>query len=281
MSRSRTPQKLRALAADLSERYPGCRASAEHSSGKKWDLTWRDGPALNRVRALVDKAVPAADVTLSRSFSPRAVALAGIRACLAGQVDYYADGSSLAWQVEDSLAEIEAPDQTDDERLAAMADALMKEAGDTRLEHQLLEPIAKNGAAHLLTPRQARPGGEGPLTMSPAEHLTARYARGEDAYQWRMRLRTLPVENLVTAAQADQELDRVGRLAVLGLLEQMRRLWEATEAAAFAAARDADAPGGAASWTQIGAVLGITRQAAHERGRSREAAAPTRLSRTP
>src|SRR5699024_728461 len=119
MSRSRTPQKLRALAADLSERYPGCRASAEHSSGKKWDLTWRDGPALNRVRALVDKAVPAADVTLSRSYSPRAVALAGIRACLAGQVDYYADGSYMAWQDVESLAAIADTAPTTAARLVA------------------------------------------------------------------------------------------------------------------------------------------------------------------
>lgn len=281
MSRSRTPQKLRTLAADLSERYPGCRANAQHDSGKKWDFTWSNGPSVPQVKKAVATAAPEAEVRLSRSYSPRAYALAGIRACLAGQVGPHADGASLSWQVEDALAETDAPDQAEDERLAAMADALMKETGDTRLEHQLLEPIAKQGVAHLLTPRQARPGTEGPLTMSPAEHLTNRYARGEDAHQWRYRLRTLPIPDLVAAAQADPGLDRVGRLAVLGLLEEMRRLWEATEAAAFAAARDADAPGGQASWTQIGAVLGISRQAAHERGRSREAGTPARLSRTP
>ena len=280
MSRSRTPQKLRALATDLETRYPGCRASAEHDSGRVWDFTWIDGPSLPRVRALVVKAAPEAEVRLSRSYSPRAYALAGIRACLAGQVGPRATGSDLSWQVEEALSETDTPDQADGERLAAMADALLKEAGDTLLEHRILEPIAKQGVAHLLTPRQARPHTEGPLTMSPAEHLTARYARGEDAHQWRMRLRTLPVEDLVAAAQADEELDKVGRLAVLGLLEEMRRLWERTEAAAFAAARDIDAPGGQASWTQIGAVLGISRQAAHERGRSREARTPSRLSRT-
>src|SRR5699024_532456 len=151
---------------------------------------------------------------------------------------------------------------------------------DTRLEHQVLDPVATEGVAHFLNPRQAKPD-TGVLTMSPAQHLTARYATGEDAYQWRMRLRTLPVEDLVAAAQADQELDRVGRLAVLGLLEQMRRLWGAPEAAAFAAARDAEAPGGQASWAQIGAVLGISRQGAHDRGRARETGTPTRLSRKP
>ena len=279
MSRSRTPQQLRRLAADLSERYPGCRANAQHDSGKRWDFTWSNGPSVPQVKKAVAKAAPEAEVRLLRSYALRAHVLAGIRACLDGQVGYYADGASLSWQVEDSLSEIEDPDQTDDERLAAMADALMQEAGDTRLEHQLLEPLAKQGVAHLLTPRQARPDTLGVLTMSPAQHLTARYATGEDAYQWRMRLRTLPVEDLVAAAQADEELDRVGRLAVLGLLEQMRRLWERTEAAAFAAARDAEAPGGQASWAQIGAVLGISRQGAHERGRAREAGTPTRLSR--
>lgn len=278
MSRSRTPQQLRALAADLSERYPRCRATAEHESGKKWDLTWSCGPSVPQVKKAVTEAAPEAEVRLLRSYNLRAHALTGIRACLAGQVDYYADRASLAWQVEDSLAEIENPDQTGDERLAAMADALMQEAGHTRLEHQMLEPIAQRGVAHLLTPRQARPRAEGPLTMSPAEHLTARYAHGEDAYQWRTRLRTLPVEDLVTAAQADPELDKVGRLAVLGLLEDMRRLWERTEASAFAAARDTDAPGGQASWTQIGAVLGITRQAAHERGHRRATGGASRLA---
>lgn len=281
MSRSRTPQQLRRLAADLSERYPGCRAGAQHDAGKRWDFTWSNGPSVPQVKKAVTEAAPEAEVRLLRSYALRAHALAGIRACLDGKVGYYDDAVSLSWQVEDSLSEVENPDQTDDERLAAMADALMQEAGDTLLEHRLLEPIAKQGVAHLLTPRQSRPGSEGPLTMSPAQHRTARYAHGEDAYQWRMRLRTLPVEDLVTAAQADPELDKVGRLAVLGLLEDMRRLWERTEAAAFAAARDADAPGGQASWAQVGAVLGITRQAAHERGRSREAAAPARLSRKP
>lgn len=281
MSRSRTPQKLRRLAADLSERYPGSRVNAQHDHGRNWDLTWSNGPSVPQVKKLVATAAPEAEVRLSRSHSMRAYALAGIRACLAGKVSYYADGASLSWQVEDALSETQTPDQTDDERLAAMADALLAQTDDTRLEHQVLDPVATQGVAHLLTPRQARPDTLGVLTMSPAQHLTARYATGEDAYQWRMRLRTLPVEDLVAAAQADQELDRVGRLAVLGLLEQMRRLWEATEAAAFAAARDAEAPGGQASWAQIGAVLGISRQGAHERGRAREAGTPTRLSRKP
>lgn len=278
MSRSRTPQKLRALATDLETRYPGCRASAEHDSGRVWDFTWINGPSLPRVRELVSTAAPEAEVRLSRSYSPRAYALAGIRACLAGQVGPHADGTALSWQAEEALAEADTPDRAEDERLAALADALLKEAGNTRLEHVLLEPMAKNGVAPLLTPRQARPGAEGPLTMSPAEHLTDRYARGEDAHQWRYRLRTLPTPELLAAAQADTNLDRVGRLAVLGLLEEMRRLWEATEAAAFAAARDADAPGGQASWTQIGAVLGISRQAAHERGTARLAGTRYRMS---
>lgn len=281
MSRSRTPQQLRALAADLSERYPGCRANAQHDSGKKWDFTWSNGPSVPQVKKAVATAAPEAEVRLLRSYNMRAHALAGIRACLDGQVGYYADGASLSWQVEDALSEVENPDQTEDERLAAMADALMKETGGTRLEHQLLEPIAKQGVAHLLAPRQARPGAEGPLTMSPAEHLTNRYARGEDAHQWRMRLRTLPTPELVAAAQADEDLDKVGRLAVLGLLEEMRRLWERTEAAAFAAARDADAPGGQASWAQIGAVLGISRQGAHERGTARLAGTRYRISGPP
>lgn len=81
----------------------------------------------------------------------------------------------------------------------------------------------------------------------------------------------------MAAAQADADLDRVGRLAVLGLLEDMRRLWESTEAAAFAAARDTEAPGGQASWSQIGDVLGISRQGAQDRGKRRAHGRPSRL----
>lgn len=282
MSRSRTPQQLRRLAADLERQYPECRISLEHDSGKKWDLNWKNGPSAGQVKKALARAAPEAEVRLLRSYSMRAWALAGLRACLGGHVDPYSDGrTALDWTVEDDLAHVEAPETTaaGEDRLAMMAEALLAHAEGTRRESELLAPLPRHGVSWLLEPRRAAPGTAGPLTLSPAEHLTARYARGEDASQWRMRLRTLPVEELIDRARDDQDLDRVGRLAVLGLLEQMLRLWEAIEADAFAAARDAHAPGGTASWAQIGAVLGISRQAAHERGRSREAGTSSRMSR--
>ncbi|MFD3685469.1 hypothetical protein ACFWTE_11690 [Nocardiopsis sp. NPDC058631] len=280
MSRSRTPQALRRLAADLTERYPGCRAQAEPASGGSWELRWTDGPSIPLVRTQAAAAAPDTDVELLRTHSPRAWALAAIRACLAGQIRPGTDGPALVWRLEEPLAATEDPDQAPEgERLGKMAEELLAQAQDTLLPHLFLAPVATDGAAHLLTPFQAKPGAEsGPLVMSPAEHLTARYARGQDVREWRFRLRTLPVADLVAAAQADKDLDRAGRLAVLGLLDDMRQLWESTEAGAFASARDTGAPGGAASWAQIGAVLGISRQAAHERGTRRAQGTPARLS---
>lgn len=280
MSRSRAPQALRKLAADISDAY-GCRAGATHEGGGTWLMQWTDGPTELDMRARIETVAPGAEVDLRRSYSPRAWTLAALCACLTGQVDRFGiDGAQLAWTVEVDLREIEAPDRRrDGEHLvAALADRHLERTEDVvSSEERLLEPLAKEGPAALLTPRQAKLDASDVLVMSPAQHLTARYARGEDAWAWRMRLRTLPVEDLVAAAQADPELDRVGRLAVLGLLEEMRRLWEATEAAAFAAARDIEAPGGQASWSQIGAVLGISRQGAHERGHRRAAGGPSRL----
>ena len=281
MSRSRAPQILRKLAADISDAY-GCRAGATHEGGGTWLMQWSDGPTERGMRARIETVTSGVEVDLRRSYSPRAWTLAALRACLTGQVDRFGiDGIQLAWEVERDLRKIEAPDQPrDEERLvAALADRHLERTEDVvSSEERLLEPLAKEGPAALLTPRQTKLDNTDVLVMSPAQHLTARYARGEDAWAWRMRLRTLPVEDLVTAAQADEGLDKVGRLAVLGVLEEMRRLWERTEAAAFAAARDVEAPGGQASWSQIGDVLGISRQGAQDRGKRRATGGSSRLA---
>lgn len=281
MSRSRTPQALRALAHEMSAEY-GCRASAAPQGGGAWLLQWSDGPTAADVRARAAKAAPGAEVEVRRTYSPRAWTLAGLRACLAGELDRFgASGSQLARTAERALDQTEAPDRPGrgEALLAALADRHLERAGDgaAAYEERLLEPLAKEGVACLLTPRQDRPDASDVLAMSPAQHLTARYARGQDAWAFSMRLRTLPAPDLVAAAQADPGLDRLGRLAVLGLLEEMRRWWEATEAQAFAAARDTGAPGGAASWAQIGAVLGISRQGAQDRGKRRTQGGPSRL----
>jgi hypothetical protein len=281
MSRSRTPQALRKLANDISAAY-GCRASAEHEGGGTWLIQWANGPTQAQMRPRVAKAAPGAEMELRRTYSPRAWTLAALRLCLEGQVDRFgASGSSLALAAEQALTTTEAPDRAAEGEalLAALAERHLErtEAGAAIYEDRLLDALAKQGVAPLLTPRQGSLDAGDVLVMSPAQHLTARYVTGEDAWAWRMRLRTLPVPGLVAAAQTDPDLDQVGRLAVLGLLEEMRKLWEATEAQAFAAARDASAPGGAASWGQIGAVLGISRQGAQDRGKRRAAGGPSRL----
>lgn len=280
---SRTPQALRKLARELSDTH-GCRVEATHESGRQWHLDWTDGPTEAEVRAQVEKVAPEAEVRPRRRYTPRAWVLSGLRALLAGETDrYISDGSHLAWAAELRLATSPTPARVgpDEERLDAMTNAHLARTppGAAGYEEELLlEPLLMHGVAPLLIPRQAKLDGTDVLTMTPAEHLTARYARGEDAWSWTHRLRTLPAPDLVAAAQADADLDLVGRLAVLGLLEQMRRLWENTEAAAFAAARDAAAPGGAGSWPQIGAVLGITKQGAYDRARRRATGGPSRLA---
>ncbi|MEU3020196.1 hypothetical protein ABZ635_22695 [Nocardiopsis sp. NPDC007018] len=282
MSRTRTPQALRKLAAEISDAYD-CRVNAEHEGGGSWLIQWTDGPTPTQMRTRAERAAPGATVELRRSHSPRAWTLAGLRATLAGDLDRFrASGAALAARAEHRLETTEAPDRTADgeELLDALAQRHLErtEGGTAAYEELLLEPLAREGVAPLLIPRQGKFDGTDPLIMSPAQHLTHHYARGEDAFAWTHRLRTLPAPDLVAAAQADADLDLVGRLAVLGLLEDMRRLWETTEAAAFAAAREATAPGGAASWTQIGAVLGISRQGAQDRGKRRAAGGPSRLA---
>ncbi|MFI6579374.1 hypothetical protein ACIBFB_26625 [Nocardiopsis sp. NPDC050513] len=278
MARSRTPHALRALAARFRDRHPGCRMDADHEGGQTWILSWRDGPSLQRVEEAAAAAAPHAQVGAHRSYSPRAWALAAIEACLQGRTGPRpGDGSALARQVEGALAQAEDPDHAGDARRAAMAEALIRACEDPAYEDRLLAPVAKEGLAWLLTPYEAATT-DAPLAMGPAEHLTARYARGADEGEWTHRLRALPAPVLVQRAGADPGLDRAGRLAVLGLLEEMRALWAATEGAAIAAARDAGAPGGRASWSQIGAALGgISKQGAQDRARRREKGGAVRL----
>ncbi|UOE22269.1 zeta toxin family protein (plasmid) [Thermobifida halotolerans] len=133
----------------------------------------------------------------------------------------------------------------------------------------------------ILTPRQPKTDSTDVLVMSPAEHLTHRYLatdlpprlmRGAEA-AWHHRLQALPARELLDRALADPDLDAADHLAVVGLLAQLRAEWEATEATALQRAHEAGA-----SWADIGAALGITRQSAHARARRRSTGTPTRLS---
>ncbi|WP_116247709.1 hypothetical protein [Nocardiopsis sp. FIRDI 009] len=279
MSRSRTPHKIRGLMAELADRYPGSRCRAEHDSGTRWQATWIDGPSVDRMRAEVARALPDVELHTIRTYTARSFAQAAVVMAVEGEFGPSIRGG-LEQRAEQHLASLDNPHQDHaTPRVAALADALIEHIPDhdRGREHTLLTPVAKEGLAWLLAPYDPAKA-DAPLVMSPAEHLTARYATGADDTEWRFRLRTLPAPVLVERASADTELDRVGRLAVLGLLDQMRRLWAATEGAAIAAARDAEAPGGRASWSQIGAALGgISKQGAQDRARRREKGGAVRL----
>ncbi|MEY9210575.1 hypothetical protein ABH917_000021 [Thermobifida halotolerans] len=184
-------------------------------------------------------------------------------------------------RMDENIAE---PDQAEG-RLAALATRLEQAAEQSGLpawdERAVCDLVGERGVSWLLTPRQPKTDSTDVLVMSPAEHLTHRYLatdlpprlmRGAEA-AWHHRLQALPARELLDRALADPDLDAADHLAVVGLLAQLRAEWEATEATALQRAHEAGA-----SWADIGAALGITRQSAHARARRRSTGTPTRLS---
>ncbi|RCG18220.1 hypothetical protein DQ384_39180 [Sphaerisporangium album] len=101
-----------------------------------------------------------------------------------------------------------------------------------------------------------------------AEYLTARYATGQDAVEWRLRLRPMPAAAAVAAAHADSGADEAARLAALTLVPAVRAELEillaeldGTELALMDALKDVDG----ATFRRIGDALSMSRQGAEQR----------------
>ncbi|MEU8378294.1 hypothetical protein [Streptosporangium sp. NPDC048865] len=89
--------------------------------------------------------------------------------------------------------------------------------------------------------------------------LTERYATGADRQAWIERGVTLPLEQAVLAVLADPQAPPACRRAALALTVPARRLWEQRAAVLTDLAR-----AGGDSWSEIGRVLGVSKQAAQQ-----------------
>jgi len=138
-------------------------------------------------------------------------------------------------------------------------------------EYAIADLVAERGLTWLLPAPGEALVDEPELT--PLEILTACYATGAHARAWQERAQPMPLREAVDAALADPALDQPAALAMVALLPQLRVEQERTEAAAVEAARRVGA-----SWSAVGAALGISKQSAYTWARLRNAGAPSRAT---
>lgn len=259
MNRDRARQ-VRALVRDLSRRV-GTEIRATYDAGT-WRLEWSDGPTPQMVTA--DLAKTDVEITIHRSLSARAVALGAIRLAAAG--GFARQRRPPVDQVEATLDDVDRPELAADDREEHLVERLLAEAADRPgpLQSRVCELVAERGLGWLVTTAGV---------ATPLEILTARYATGAAAVAWRERAESMPVRAAAEAALADSTIDAAGALATLSLLKMLRAEQERAEAQAAAAARQTGA-----TWTQIGAALGITKQSAAKWAANRTAKVPSRAS---
>ncbi|WP_174546322.1 hypothetical protein [Nocardiopsis dassonvillei] len=167
-------------------------------------------------------------MSLQRTHSPRALAVAVVKLSLSGEP--VAAASHDRWSLQDALSG-QLAETTDPHTIGGRTGAL----ADTLLEHLGQRPDVRIGLSRLLCQSKADGSdmSEDPLVMSLVEHLTSRYVRGQAAMDWTYRLLTAPAADLA-------------------------RLEDAVLSRAHAAG---------ASWAKIGATVGITKQSARYVGR--------------
>lgn len=245
-----------------------------------WEWRWVDGPMPGRVAEELGEA--ADRVRLVRRLGPRAVAVGVLLRALGRDTG----GRTDPWTAPPD------PQQAPDGRTGAMADALVAAVPDYAADdsYWLARRLTElGGPAALLSPYTGTTADTGgPLAMTPIEHLTQRYAARTGwpaAEAWRERLVVLDTRTAVLAALDDARsddarsdadpgaaADRATRLAAVALLGELRRETEELEQFAMDSAVNAGA-----SYTDLGRALGVTRQVAHKRHRSRAMDRPTRL----
>ncbi len=160
------------------------------------------------------------------------------------------------------------------ERLLALT-VVRDEWGDVLYEswdNAIAELVRRRALAWLLDPADdaATPGrqaetdvpGEG-LELTPLELLTVRFATGADRTAWVRQARPMSADRVFAAAvvaTAAGTLTRKEALAVLGLVAGRRAELDAVEARTIDTARATGA-----TWSEVGTVLGMTKQSAAER----------------
>lgn len=266
--------QARALARKMTEDH-GVPVTAEYyPSDRWWVFTWSDGPTQDTMK----KALTAAGHTFARpdwtsevqrNYSDRALTLTAIRMAAAGENF----GKHNIYNIQHHHRNTEHPQRCDD-REAAMADRLMaasevaSRSGHAYFsENQMADLVAERGIGWLLETPSEQPG-QPEVDLSDRATvlglLTARYATGRQAEDWKRRGQTMGLREAVYAATADPGLvDPRLTLAVLTLIpdfvqelhDEARRI----KTRAVTAARRADN-----HWDQIGAAQGTSKQAAQK-----------------
>lgn len=267
------PRRIRALAQTLSTQTQA-ELRVTHEGGARWYLEWTDGPTRTAVREAVDAAdLAGAEIRLYRTFTARAVALGTVRLAAAGELGIGRRWGQPLSQVQHALDDVDHPERPIDHREDQMATRLLAAAtpADRQWpdEYHIADLVAQRGLAWLLT-TTGEETADAP-DLAPLEILTARYAAGGQARAWQEQAQPMPLREAVEAALADPTLDQPTALAMVALLPQLRVEQERTEAAAVDAARRAGA-----SWSAVGAALGISKQSAHTWARLRTTGRPSR-----
>lgn len=273
--------KVRRLAAQVSEK-------AEVAVGASWEaphwrLQWSDGPTYPRLRTLLEACdTGGIDITtlrMDRIVQDGAVLVQAVRLALSGELPC-GPGPQMAGQAH-SAAEYAAEYADYPERAqgreAALTQALL--AATPPAPHgrpstaAAIALLAEHGTGWLLTLAPSHDPERAALEL-----LTASYATGQDAQDWKRSGSIMTAKAAVEVVLADPHASPAARLAALSLTRaaraQLLAECDTAELALIDAAKDSGA-----SWTQIGRALGgITKQSASERagnlrrGRTRGAA---------
>ncbi|WP_327071939.1 hypothetical protein [Kitasatospora sp. NBC_01302] len=249
----------------------------------KWRVTWTDGPSITVVRTSLDREFPdlAEAVRYDREHERRAMVLGALRVAAAASEDDWdsLDDHWLSWKARECLEDVTDPWSGASARERAMVDRLLAVTalrdgwGDVLDEDEyraIEELVRRRGVGWLLDTtttsatapdRQAEPDAvpEG-LELTPLELLTVRYAAGPDRRAWVQQARPMPADQALAAATADNSVTKANALAALALVAGLRADLDAAEARITDAARTAGA-----TWSEVGATLGTSEQAAAER----------------
>ncbi|MGA5822150.1 hypothetical protein ACPC54_30325 [Kitasatospora sp. NPDC094028] len=221
---------------------------------KRWCVTWQDGPTAGKVRRSVDRNLKeyAELIGLSREYSDEATVLGALRAFTTGAIEQYTGLAQVkTWTLRDVgrglLKDVADPLSAADERERHLVDHLLTITartlswGISRDADYALELLAeRRGVGFLLTPDAAVE--QPPVTLTPLERLTERYAQGVQAVDWRRRGATMSAGEAFAAVTADPEPTPEIARAALALIPAMRAELDTAEQRLTAVAVPADTP---------------------------------------
>ncbi|MFF2080574.1 hypothetical protein ACFVXG_38150 [Kitasatospora sp. NPDC058162] len=281
-----TGTQLRNHVRGLAKTY-NCQATmGVRSEGRgKWRVYWTDGPSVTRVSRSIARDLPdLTGIRFDRDHERRPMLLGALRVVATATEERMERLTDRVWGDLESAAREHLDDVTDPwesatARERAMVERLLAHTarrdpwGDTFEDEDaaLAELLRRRGVTWLLEPaadttvpgpvRQAEPDATADaLALTPLELLTARYAAGGDRRAWDQGAQPTPAGHLFAQAVGDAGIGKAEALAALSLAAGVRAEADAGEARLIDAARAAGA-----SWTEVGGILGMTKQSAAER----------------